>query len=157
MPETIVINFDQPQAVAGFIDRLRTLKGAWTFIVKRYRRPRTLKQNAYLWGVVYPKLTEYMRETAGDDEWDNARSHEFMGEKFLAIEVRSKLDGRYLGKVIRTTTKLDTAEMTRYIEDCRMWMRRELGIDTPDPDPNYKSQPAPAGRSETWKPQPNLN
>ncbi len=86
----------------------------------RYRQTRSLSQNAYYWGVVVALLSEY----TGYDPDD---MHEALKLKFLV--------DRFVGKFglikVKSTTDLDTGEMTEYIEQVRQWAAA-IGCVIPD-------------------------
>jgi len=93
-------------------------------IVKRFKNTRTLKQNAYLWGVVYKVISEYSGETCDD-------LHLHFKMKFLKEHGKSgKLS------ICKSTTKLDTKGMTDYIDQIIRWAG-DFGLEIPTPDEYY--------------------
>ena len=88
--------------------------------IKRALPQRTLQQNRYYWGVVVKMIADY----TGHDP-DEVHTH--LKYKFLR-----QTDG--VIEWVRSTTTLDTAEFTDYIERCRKWALDELNIVIPSPD-----------------------
>lgn len=117
-----------------FDEAVRELEGRDVLItVRRARAARSTKQNAYLWSTVYSYVSEHTGYTVEEvHEWAKCR---FL-PKSLAFA-----DGN--GVVVEelvvggSTTRLNTAEMTDYIEAVRTFARENLNVIIPDP-------------SETW-------
>ena len=87
----------------------------------RYRQMRSLSQNAYYWGVVIALLGEYCG-------YDPDQLHDALKLKFLV----DRQNEQYGLVKVRSTSDLDTAEMTEYIEQVRRWAA-EIGCNIPDP------------------------
>jgi hypothetical protein len=87
-------------------------------ILRKHRRSRSRNQNAYYWGVVIPLIAEHCGYM--DEEM-----HEALKWRFL-----QKHDGPL--PTVRSTTDLDTAEFTEYIEQCRI-LGAEMGVVIPGP------------------------
>lgn len=112
-------------SAAEFSVALRRLNGkAVTVNVATVDRKhaRTLPQNSYLWGVVYPLLAE---ETGYDVE----ELHEACKFRFLRDRENEKDD---LVR-IKSTTDLTTTEFSEYVENVRR-LAAELGVVIPDPE-----------------------
>jgi hypothetical protein len=107
---------------AGFAALIQKLEGLdIEIILRKLRRKRSLPQNSYYHGVVIPLLAEHCG-------YDHEEMHEALKERFLRDRAR-EVNG--LVK-IRSSTSLDTVEMTDYIESCRR-LAAELGVVVPDP------------------------
>ena len=91
-------------------------------VLRKFRRQRSLSQNSYLWGVVYAILGEYCGYS--DEEAHIACKERFLRDR--ANEVNGLVK-------IRSTTSLDTAEMTEYIEAIRR-LAAEMGVYIPSPN-----------------------
>lgn len=90
----------------------------WRVQFAPHKANRSLQQNAYYWAL----LTEIAKGTGHTSE----EVHEAMKAKFLPPRFVELGD-----EVIHypaTTTKLDTAEMTDFIERVRAWAASELGV-----------------------------
>jgi len=91
-------------------------------IVRIFSDARTVKQNKYLWGVVYKVI-------ADDTGFSDEEIHQIFKKKYLTYKKT------YKGKdylFTESTTKLDTAEMTGYIDAIKNFASMELGIFVPD-------------------------
>jgi hypothetical protein len=89
-------------------------------ILRKRRKPRTLKQNSWYWVCIIPMV----REAGGFDNDDEA--HEAMKIHFLTVRKHSL-------PTVRSTTSLDTGEMVEYCESIRRLGAQMWGIDIPDP------------------------
>lgn len=109
-----------PTDPVGFQAHLRSLEGQEVEVtIQKYRKTRTGEQNRYYWGVVVKLIAEHCG-------YEPEEAHDAMRLKFL----QSHGDGIML--TIRSTTSLDTKEMTEYIEQCRR-LGAEMGVQIPSP------------------------
>ena len=87
---------------------------------------RTLSQNAYLWGVVYPRFTEQLEGFTREDV------HEYMlGECFGWEELEGF--GRKRLKPIQRSSSLSKMEFMDYVAFIQQ-KGAEMGIDIPEPE-----------------------
>ncbi len=98
---------------------LLSLRGECEIIVRKWRKRRSTKQNAYYFGVVIPLLCEYFGYT--DDEM-----HEALKIKFLSKE-GVKLP------TTRSTASLSTIEFEYYIAKIKQWALEENNLLIPEP------------------------
>ena len=89
-------------------------------VLRRQRKPRSLKQSAYYWAVVIPLLAE----VAG---YDDEEMHAALKMRFLRNHVGADLPS------VRSTSDLDTAEFTEYIERVRQLAAEFYGLLIPNP------------------------
>ncbi len=89
-------------------------------VLKRWREPRSSKQNRYYWGVVVP----LMAESIG---YDCEEMHEALKWRFLKIH-----DDDSDLPTVQSTSALNTEEFTDFVEQCRM-LAGSMGINIPDP------------------------
>ena len=105
------------------------------YVIKVEKPQRTVRQNRYLWGVIYPMLLIGLRKI-GYDFKNTDEVHEFMG--FM----RGKdIVNRYTGDSITipmSTKEMTTVQMNNYCEELRDFARNELKTEIPDPEPIYK-------------------
>ena len=96
--------------------------GEVSLVVKKWRKQRSSGQSRYFHGVVVKMIAE----AAG---MDMSEAKEALKHHFLAIDYED-------GKLPRvpSTADLDTAQMTKFIEDCRRLGAEMYGIDIPDPN-----------------------
>lgn len=93
-------------------------------------KPRSLKQNRYMFGVPYRYLVEYFKQFGYTKE----DVHEICKHKFLAQKVIAQA-----GVTIPpSTTTLTTIEMEEYLESIRRWAA-ELGCSIPEPREEEKN------------------
>lgn len=93
------------------------------------------KQMRYYRGIVVKMIADrigYSKYESGNIGYELC--HQDLAKKFLSFEVKIGLSVR---KYVKSTTTLSTFEMVEYIEFCRQWALEKLGLDIPDPDPNY--------------------
>lgn len=112
------IKYDLP---SKFLVHLSKLEGKRIELVLRQEKSkRSLSQNSYMWGVVYEILSEHTGYTPDE-------IHAIMKFKFLRI-----MDERN-NEYVRSTTKLNTAEMESYLDKIKKWAAQDLGVFIPDP------------------------
>lgn len=87
--------------------------------------PRSLEQNAYMWGVVYKTLSTETGHSIED-------IHELMKHRFLG-RVMKLQDEEFI--IPTSTTDLDVEQMTDYLEQIRSWALDKLKILIPLPPP----------------------
>jgi hypothetical protein len=94
-------------------------------IIRKPKKHRSLKQNAYYWGVVIPLVAREMGEIELEE------THDFMRNKFLrkGIDIKGK---RY--EITRGTSSLSTVEFEDYLEKCRVWANLALQLNIPLPN-----------------------
>ena len=92
----------------------------WTVSVKPYKSTRSLDQNSRLWKL-YNDLGAYIGHTPDE-------VHLLMGYKFLR---ELKTVGGEAVEVIKSTTKLNTKDMTVYQENIERWAS-EIGFEFKD-------------------------
>jgi hypothetical protein len=104
---------------------LKTLKGKNALQIKKYRKTRSVNQHKYLFGVVYRYVGEEIGLTTEE-------AHQTMKDHFLSYE--KQLPNGTAKRFTKSTTELDTLEMTNYIEEIRTFMLEQFSCLIPDPD-----------------------
>jgi len=101
-----------------FLKRISLLEKntRWQVTVRPYKSKRSIDQNSRLWDL-YTAIGKYIGE-------DAERVHEFMGWSFLREQ--ATVNGETIWK-IKSTTKLNTAEMVEYQEAIERWAA-EIGF-----------------------------
>jgi len=92
------------------LDALDTTATVWHVSVKPKKSKRTTEQNSRLWAL-YSGIAKHI-----GIEPDEV--HQLMGFKFLRYQ---KYVGDKMEEFIKSTTKLNTAEMTEYQESVERW------------------------------------
>lgn len=87
--------------------------------IQRYRKTRSLQGNRYYWGVIIPLTAEYCG-------YDDQEMHEALKIKFLSK--------KGIIPTVISTTKLDTAQFSDYIEKIKRWASVDLGLVIPEPE-----------------------
>jgi hypothetical protein len=90
--------------------------------VRRRKARRTLRQNAYYWGVVVAILAEHLGYQ--QDEMHDALKYKFLRTEADAIEGLPR---------VRSSADLNTAEFNAYVENVVTWAGAEFGVVIPDP------------------------
>lgn len=111
--------------------------GKYQFTIKKVRKPRTLDQNAWLWGCIYPMMLDGLID-AGWEFTDIEQVHEFFKSQFTVDKVINK----YTGEIIEfpsSTSKMDTVVFTTYCEKLREYSNEYLNIDIPDPNKEWRN------------------
>ena len=101
---------------------LGTLNGRVRVDIGSHRKNRSLEQNAYYWGVCLTLASDNLGYTT-----------EELHDTFKAMFLKDRIirQGRWL-EIVRSTSNLDTKEMTNYIENVRRELA-QLGIFVPSP------------------------
>ena len=110
--------------IIEYVERLPDGK-QYTVEIKLKRKQRSVDQNRLYW----MWLKCIMDETGEHKD----RLHELFKQRLLGVDEQWAL-GRYKILIPRSTTALDTAEMTLTIDRFRDWAATEAGIYLPAPD-----------------------
>ncbi len=115
---------DAQKAMLG--DFLARFDGkAMTVEISKPASTRSLKQNAYYWGVI---LTIIAQETGhSTEEIHLALKDMFLPRKFLTLGSREV-------EIRKTTVDLTPTEFSTYIEQIRAWAAQELACSIPSPN-----------------------
>lgn len=111
--------------------------GNYMVEIKLVRNPRSLDQNGWLFGCIYPMLLESLGD-AGWDFTDTDQVHEF----FKAQMVHDKVVNKHTGEIIEfpgSTAMMDTVTFSTYCDKLREYAKEYLNTEIPDPDPNWRS------------------
>jgi hypothetical protein len=139
--------WQHPQQTQTVVSALRGLKpGKYRLEIVADRPRRSDRQNRYYWPCVVVPFAEWLTEQYGEGKTQEA-AHKILADTFLRVPETNEL-GEVLFKpngdpLMRTqsSTELDTAEFSRYVEDCRQLLRDMCKIETFDPDPDYNLKP----------------
>lgn len=123
MPRDVVI--------CRVVDALEDLPAdqAWKVEIGEHKSRRSDQQNRYLWGAVYPAITQHL------EGWDSDDVHEYCLGEYFGWETVIGLGKKRL-RPIRRSSKLSKFEFIGYVEFIQRRMA-EHGIVIPDPDPDY--------------------
>ena len=99
--------------------------------VEPKRRKRSLSQNAYLWGCVYPIIKNALKDQGV--VWSIEDVHDYLKGEFLREECFSKESGLVLNR-IKSTSEVGTIEFMEYVQSIQSWAIEYLGTNIPDPN-----------------------
>lgn len=94
--------------------------------VSEQKQTRSLEQNSYLWGVVYPTIMDHLIG------WDAEDIHEFFLGEHFGWETIDGLGKKKL-KPIKRSSRLSTKEFKEHWEFIQRYMANK-GVDIPDPN-----------------------
>ena len=113
------LSFDD---IAAFAKVRAALRGqAVQISITPRRKPRSLQENNYYWGVVIPLLCDWSGFTAEE-------MHDAIKNKFLF-----DFDKRHGLALIGSTSKLSTVEFEKLMSEIRTWAS-EQGVFIPEPN-----------------------
>ena len=98
---------------------INVAKDGYICDIRKAKKPRSLNQNSYYWGVL-------IKQFSIDTGYTEQESHQLLGRQFLKY---TKKDIEFT----RSTTELSTIEFENYLEQCRM-LASEQGIMIPLPN-----------------------
>lgn len=120
-------------------------------VIKPYKKNRSVQQNKYLWGVVYPAIindengmlfTESLEQQIAPLKVSKAEVvHELCKHKFLP-KVKTVTPSGEVVVLNATTAKLNAFEFQQYVENIQMWAMQTFGIDIPTPNQAYNEPQA---------------
>lgn len=114
----------------------QSVDGNYQVVVKKVRKPRSLDQNGWLWGCIYPMLLDALL----NEGWEFT-SVEQVHEFFKAQMTADKVVNKHTGEIITfpgSTSTMDTLTFSTYCEKLREYASEYLNLEIPDPDPNWR-------------------
>ncbi len=117
--------------LAGYTD------GKYLFTVKKVRKPRSLDQNGWLWGCIYPMLLDGLID-AGWEFTDTEQVHEFFKSQFTVDKVVNKHTGEII-EFPAGTSQMDTVVFATYCEKLRDYALEYLNLDIPEPNKDWRN------------------
>ena len=105
--------------------------GTFRIDVTRVRKRRTLDQNAWLWGCIYPLLRQALN-AQGWEFVNDEQVHEFFKQQMADDKVLNRQTGEVVSLPV-STREMDTVTFAAYCEKLREYGREYLGVDIPDP------------------------
>ncbi len=127
MPQTLTIanELSRRQAVEH-VAGLSIDGKQWEITVKRWRKKRTLNQNALYWKWI-EEIVGHISDATG---YERDEVHEYLKQRFLAPKL-IEIDGVAIMRF--TTTGCDTKGMANYMDRIYRWASTELGLVLPQP------------------------
>ena len=124
------------EALQGFFDN--ATDGTYRIEVHKVRDGRTLDQNAWLWGCIYPTLLQALQ----NEGWEFTTAdevHEFFKKLFAKRQYINKHTGEVV-EIGESTAAMTTLEFSEYCEMLRAYAVEFLNTDIPDPDRLWNEQ-----------------
>jgi hypothetical protein len=109
--------------------------GLYSVEIRKIRRTRTLNQNDWLWGCIYPMLLDALIHE-GWEFTDVEQVHAF----FKAQMTNDRVINKHTGEIIEfpaSTAEMDTLTFATYCDKLREYAVEYLNLEIPDPDPNW--------------------
>lgn len=101
--------------------------------LRKYRKTRSNKQNAYYHGCVIPYVIDGIAAMGTSRSLLSAENvHEMLKGKFLGEDIANE-DGEFI-RINRSTTDLTTTEFMEYLADIQQWSAEFLKIYIPSPN-----------------------
>jgi hypothetical protein len=126
-----IIDLSNPLQKRLLLDFIKTRDGLHVVEVRKLRDQRSLAQNAFLWGVVYPRVLAGVREAWGDDETTIDEIHEFLKRRYLSKPLVNRRTGEVMGHTEPSTASLDTKEFGAYLDNITKFAAEYLNIEIP--------------------------
>lgn len=111
------LKLERPERYAEY---LKAISGPVMVVLKRPKKPRSLNENNYYWGVVIELISESTGMTPEE-------THEAMKWKFLRKQIGSIF-------TVQSTSILDTISFENYVQQVRTFAGTELNINIPLPN-----------------------
>jgi hypothetical protein len=121
----IIIDFDKGPEKIRLYNVLKGLKGKNVIQIKKWRKKRSVNQNAFLWGVVY----RYVSDETG---FTKEESHQEMARMFLSYQ--KTMPNGSIKEFVRSTTELETMELEAYIAQIKNFMLENFSCLIPEPN-----------------------
>lgn len=106
--------------------------GSYALKIRKLHKARTLNQNDYLWGVVYPALLDGLID-AGWEFTSTEQVHAF----FKSLLASEKVINRHTGEIAElpvSTAAMNTVQFSVYVDKLREYALEYLNVDIPEPD-----------------------
>ncbi len=104
----------------------------YSFEIKRYKKPRSLPQNAYLHGVLIPCFREALNQVGYDEVKTDEQAKQIIKNMFLKTSVTNHETGEVL-EYVKDTSELNTEEMAILYEDVWKFAAEHLSYVIPAP------------------------
>lgn len=131
--ETIIITKENNRYDLGMLENYFkcALDGRYKIDVTLVRKKRTLDQNGWLWGCIYPLMLKALND-AGWEFTTIEQVHDFLKSQFCGQKMINKHTGEIVSLPM-STALMDTLAFSEYVEKIREYAYEYLGCDIPDP------------------------
>lgn len=110
--------------------------GSYMLTITKQRRGRTLNQNDWLWGCVYPILLDGLLD-AGWEFTSVEQVHEFF-KKLMAQDRVVNYETGEIVEIPKSTATMDTQQFSTYIDKLREYAEEFLNVTIPSPDKDWR-------------------
>lgn len=112
--------------------------GSYMLTITKQRRGRTLNQNDWLWGCVYPILLDGLLD-AGWEFTSVEQVHEFFKKQMAQDKVVNYSTGEIV-EIPRSTATMDTQQFSMYVDALRAYAEEFLNVTIPEPNKNWRTE-----------------
>lgn len=109
--------------------------GRYMITTQKIRGKRTVNQNEYLWGLVYPLLLDSL-VNEGWEFTSTEQVHEFFKSLVAKREVVNYSTGEIVSIPV-STSEMDTVQFSSYLQEIRKYAKEYLNLEIPDPDKDW--------------------
>lgn len=111
--------------------------GCYMINITKQRKGRTINQNDWLWGCVYPILLDGLLD-AGWEFTSVEQVHEFFKKQMTQDKVVNYTTGEIV-EIPMSTAIMDTHQFSMYIDALRAYAEDFLNVTIPEPDKNWRT------------------
>lgn len=111
--------------------------GCYMINITKQRKGRTLNQNDWLWGCVYPILLDGLLD-AGWEFTSVEQVHEFFKKQMAQDKVVNYTTGEIV-EIPISTAIMDTQQFAMYIDALRAYAEDFLNVTIPEPNKNWRT------------------
>lgn len=115
-----------------------TPDGSYMLSITKQKKGRTLNQNEWLWGCVYPILLDALLD-AGWEFTSVEQVHEFFKKLMAQVRVVNYTTGEIV-EIPKSTATMDTQQFSTYIDKLREYAEEFLNVSIPEPDKAWRSK-----------------
>ena len=112
--------------------------GCYMINITKQRKGRTLNQNDWLWGCVYPILLDGLLD-AGWEFTSVEQVHEFFKKQMAQDKVVNFTTGEIV-EIPKSTATMDTQQFSMYVDALRAYADEFLNVTIPEPDKNWRDR-----------------
>lgn len=121
------------------VSYVKALRGVHRVEITKVRAPHSDPQRRYYRGVVVPCVALGLLEAWGE-EMDLEETHIWLRKKFLTVPLVDRTTGEVVDDRVRSTTELDTAEFSSYLDEIIRFAADKLSTEVP-PAAQYAEDP----------------
>lgn len=111
--------------------------GCYMINITKQHKGRTLNQNDWLWGCVYPILLDGLLD-AGWEFTSIEQVHEFFKKQMAQDKVVNFTTGEIVA-IPKSTATMDTQQFSMYVDALRAYADDFLNVTIPEPDKNWRT------------------